>query len=315
MASELAGSTRSSVAADGRDLLARRLHRDIEELTRHGDRRPQGSGHAAARAYLARRLGDLELQSYTGDGYLARFGSSGANVLGAIHGADRHRRPVVLATNYDGARGSPAASENAAAVAVVLAVVPRLAAASLERGVVVALLDDTAGPRQRDGATGATVLLSQQRRHDVKAAVVLDRLGHGTTDGGEVTLFVTGAETDARMPGILDAVARDGLRLVPVHRRDRRDVTVSAPFAAAGVPYLELCGGHWSGHGTADDTADRVDVGLLVDLVDVVEALVRQLDTVRLPGPFEGYDSSAFEARVRDADHRRDAAAGRQHDE
>jgi hypothetical protein len=284
--------------ASTREALARQLRRDIEALTQHRDRRPGGVGHAEARDYLARRLGELALPTYAGESYLAPYGSEVVNVLAAIHGSDRHRRRVVLATNYDGARGSPGAGENAASVAIVLAVAPRLQAAALDRGVVVALLDDVAPPRHRDSATGATVLLTDQRRHDVKAAVVLDRLGHRSDEASAATVFVTGAETDARLPSVLSDATNDRFRLVPVHRRRRKDVAVSAPFVAAGVPYLELCGGHWSGHGSPDDTLERLDVSLLVDLVDTVETLVRRLDRVRLPGPYEGYDSSVFEGEA-----------------
>jgi hypothetical protein len=282
-----------------REALMRHLRRDLDALTLHQDRRPGAAGHAAACAYLVQRLGELALPSYTGDGYVVPFGSGLANVLASIHGGDRHLRPVVVATNYDSSRDAPGASENAASMAVMLALAERLHAPRLDRGVVLAFFDDAAPPRHRDSATGATVLLNEQRRHDVKAAIVLDRLGHrGDDDARNGSVFVTGAETDAKMPNVLEDISGESFRLVPVHRRSRKDVATSAPFVAAGVPYLELCGGHWSGHGTERDTADRIDLAMLVDLVDVVEALVRRLDRVRLPGPYEGYDSSVFEAQA-----------------
>jgi hypothetical protein len=299
-------SSGSSARPDGgaRAALERELRRDVDALTRHGDRASGGAGHAAARDHVARRLGEIGLPTYAGTGYLAPFGAGRVNVLAAIHGADRHRRPVVLATNYDGVRGSPGASENAASVALVLAAAPLLQAARLERGVVVALLDGVAPPRHRDAATGASVLLSEQLRHDVKAAVVLDRLGNPGDDPRRAAdvvpaVLVTGAETDARMPDVIADATGNACACVPVHRRDREDVAVSAPLVAARVPYLELHGGHWSGHGTPRDTPDRLDLPRLAGLVALVAALVRRLDAVRLPGPFEGYDSSAFEAEAR----------------
>jgi len=279
------------------DRLQARLRHDVAELTRHGDRAVGSRGHAAARAYLDTRLREHALLPYRGDSYLAPFGPRLTNVLAVVPGADRHRRPLVLATHYDGRVGSPGAGDNAAAVAVVLATVPRLAAAGLDRGVIVALLDEGAPPRYRDTATGATVLLGDQRRHDVKAAVVLDRLGRRDAEPpAPAAVYLTGVETDARLPSALASLARPEPRLVPVHRRYRHDVPASEAFWEARVPYLELYGGRWAGHGTAYDTPAQLDFALLTELVSVVEEIVRRLDAIRLPGPFEGYDSAPFEA-------------------
>lgn len=277
-------------------LLLQDLRDDVEALTCCGDRRPGGPGHERARDHVARRLVELELPSYAGDGHLAPYRNDLVNVLATVHGADRHRRPLVLATNYDGSPGSPGAGENAAAVAVILAVAARLRDGGLERGVVVALVDDSARPRHRDTATGATVLLTDQRRHDMKAAIVLDRLGHRHDDAAvAATVLVTGAETDARMASVLRGVGGEAARLLPIHRRYRPDVALSAPFVDARLPYLELFGARWRGHGTADDVAERLDFAHLASLVGVIERLVLRLDEVRLPGPFEGSDSSPFE--------------------
>jgi hypothetical protein len=287
---------RADAAARERTLA--RLRLDVAELTRHGDRAAGGPGHAAALAFLARRLADHALLPYLGyDGYRAPYGSQLTNLLAVIPGADRHRRPIVLAAHFDGRRGSPGAGDNAAAVAVALAAVPRLEAAALDRGVVVALLDDGAPPRHRDTATGATVLLGHQRRHDVKAAVVLDRLGRRDAEPRTPSaVFLTGAESDARLPAVVAEAGDEALRLLPVHRRYRHDVPASEAFWEAKVPYLELYGGRWAGHGTPYDTPAQLDFDLLASIVDVVEIIVRRLDGIRLPGPFEGYDSGPFEA-------------------
>ncbi|CAN5668941.1 hypothetical protein BH23DEI1_BH23DEI1_21270 [soil metagenome] len=285
----------SAVDAEGVADLVGDLRSDVEELTRFGDRKPGSAGHAQARTYLARRLVRLGVPTYAGEDHLVPFGPQLVNVLATIHGSDRHRRPVVLATNYDTSVGGGESGDNAACIAVILAVVPRLQAA-LERGVIVALLDDAAPRRHRDTATGATVLLSDQRRHDLKAAVVLDRLGRRRAAGSvppDGTVFVTGCETDARMPSVLGGAERHDLRFAPVHRRYRGEIALSAPFVDAGLPYLELFGPHDAdGLDTREETLDFTH---LARLVPVVEALIRRLDVARLPGPFEGYDSAPFE--------------------
>jgi hypothetical protein len=273
--------------------LERTILADIDALTSHPDRALHGPGHAAARSYLVDRLSDAGVVPYLGADLVAPFGGGLANVLGLVPGADRHRRPLVLAAHYDTAPGSPGASDSAAAVAVVLALAARLRGSAFERGVVVALLDGAGHPRHVGEATGALALLREQRRHDLKAALVLDRLGHRNALGA---LLVTGVETDARLASLVDGATASAARVVPVHQRYRRDVPASAPFRTAGVPYLELWGGHWSGHGTPEDTADALDVPSLVTAATVAESLLVRLDQARLPGPYEGYDSAHFEA-------------------
>jgi hypothetical protein len=283
-------SSQGSVARHGSAPLIEALERDLEALGACGDRRPARAGHEAARTLLARRLREAGASPYVGDEFVAPYGSGYANVLALVPGGDRHRRRLLLATRYDAATAS---CRDVAAIAVALAVVELLQRAGLERGVLVAFLDDGAPPRYRDTLTGASILLGEQLRHELKAAVVLDRLG----TLGEAPLvpggvFVAGAESDARLPPLLEAAAR-GVPLAPIHRRYRAGIPASAPYRDASLPYLELFGPRPA----RAALPQGADAATLVDLAGFVTRLLAHLDEARLPGPFEGFESASFEAR------------------
>jgi hypothetical protein len=141
---------------------------------------------------------------------------------------------------------------------------------------------------------GARTLLDGQRHHDLKAAVVLDRVGHHVDGPLSGALAVTGAETDPRLPSLLRGLG--GIpRLVFVHRRYRRGPLLSDAFRAAQVPCLELCGGAWRGHDGPDDGPERLDYGLLAQVTELAVKLVSVLDTARLPGPFDSAATSPAE--------------------
>jgi hypothetical protein len=275
----------------GRTALGETLHRDLAELAACGDRRPGREVHRAVRELLARRLQGDGASVYAGTDLVAPYGAGLANLLALVPGAHRDRRRLLLATHYDAATPTDA---DVAAMAVVLAAVPLLHRAGLERGVIVAFLDDGAPPRYRDTETGASILLSEQLRNELKAAVVLDRVGglpEAPLAAGSV--FVSGAESDARFPPLLEQVAR-GVLLAPIHRRYRSGVAAADAFRDARVPYLELFGPR-RGRPAQPITHD---VGALAELAGLVVRLLVQLDLARLPGPFEGYDSSPFEAEA-----------------
>lgn len=262
-----------------------RLRSDVHAIAGAADR-PRGSvGHEAARRFLAGRVAELGLWPYPDATSTSAHGDV-RNVLALVPGADRHRRLIVLATNYDTLPNARGAGKNAAAAALMLEAAAHLSDAGLERGVLLAFLDAGADPAS-DLRGGARAMLEGQLQHDVKAAVVLDRLGHAGPGPLANAVAVTGPETDTRLPALLDAVARDDLPLVHVDRRARRRTTPSRSFHAAAIPYLEFsCGVHETHDGPAD-APDTVDHDRLARLTELVVDVVARLDTTRLPGPYE----------------------------
>lgn len=106
-------------------------------------------------------------------------------------------------------------------------------------------------------------------------------------------MFVTGAESD---PGLVPAVrARlgdGGVRLVTTLNRYVGDMSDHHAFRLAQVPYLFLTCGRWPHYHAPTDTPDRLDLVKPAHLVDVVEALVCDVATRPLDGPWEGRDTT-----------------------
>ena len=275
---------------------ASRLARDVDALARSD--RPVGSpGHAAARAYLTDRLAEVGATSYAGDGFALPYGGDDgrfANLIGVIPGTDRTAAPVLLAAHYDTVPGTPGADDNAAAVTLSLEVARRLRTAPATRNVVIALFDAEEPPYFHSPLMGSTCFVSDQLRARVHAAVVLDLVGHALpVPGLEDLVFVTGAESD---PGLVPAVrARlddGGVRLVTALNHYVGDMSDHHAFRLAKMPYLFLTCGRWPHYHAPSDTPDRLDLVKLAHLTDTVEALVRDVATRTLEGPWEGHDTT-----------------------
>lgn len=231
-------------------------------------------GAAAVRAFLRKRFatdGCLPYAPRTRD-------RDDGPLVAWIPGREPDRRPLVLTARTDLSGASALA-----AVVAVLAAVPRLVAARSDRATIVALCDEA-----RPGG-GFARWFDEGRRHDVKAGLVLGRLVPGVRVDGDDVLEVAGVETDARLPDLLDEVRPTGLRPWPT-----RHVVDGLPFAGHGVPYLRL------GQPALGPTrGPRVDVAAAARLAARtgawVAALAVALDGARLPGPYGGYDSTAYE--------------------
>lgn len=160
------------------------------------------------------------------------FEGAGENFVVEVGEGDR---VLVLIAHHDAVPGSPGANDNAAAVAVLLALLDRLARRG-PRGVRVRLLFTAAEER---GYLGARAYVRQERLDDVVGALSLELCGIGDAlavwDAPEVPPRFLQA-----VAGSLDAL---GLRRdegyhvvgrVPVFGSDHR------AFAAAGVPAYGL---------------------------------------------------------------------------
>jgi hypothetical protein len=230
-------------------------------------------GASAVRAYLRKRLAVAGVVPYTPR---ARDRDDGP-LVGWLPGREPDRRPLVLTARKDLSGASALAG-----VAALLAAVPGLHAAALERAIVIALTDATL-----DG--GLTYWFDHVRRHDVKAALTIGRLVPGLRVGDDDVLEIAGVETDARLPQVLDAAPHPGLRPWPT-----RHVVDGLPFADAGLPYLRI--GAAALGPARGARIDRGDGARLAGRAAAwAVALGRGLDGARLPGPYGGYDSTPYE--------------------
>ena len=271
--------------------------------------RPHGSAaHARSRSLLAAALLDAGAVPYVGDDLAVDHPSDRVNLLAVVPGRQRHCRPLLLATHYDGPAESPGAGDNAAAVAALVTLVTPLAARALERDVIVALIDGgdpSARPRSAPGRRrtnvdddvhGLALFLREQRRHDLKAAVLIDRLGHRMDAEGPPHLLVVGAESEARLPGVLTSLHGSLHGSMPTYaaltRSEVSDAHAADVLRAYGVPYLWLSGGRLPWHRGPGDTPDRLHRPSLDATTALLVALTERLSQTRLPGPMGEHDLS-----------------------
>jgi hypothetical protein len=259
----------------------------------------------------------------------ARGGSepaSGGGALGAVAdvggvnlavrrpGRLRALRPLVLLARTD--RLDP---PSLAGLAAVLAVPRLLADANLDRDVIVVLADDGPAPAAAGGPTGppppqrpgARSWFDRQRRHDVHAVVVVERLPPSPWSApGADLLRVAGVDTDARMAPVLEGAGPAGCHLLlSRHGAD------GLPFAEHEVAYLRVGAAHdpWEGAagaaaataapaGAALDARGETDLErLATHAARLTATLLVRLDGARLPGPYGGHDSTPLEIAAAEA--------------
>ncbi len=260
--------------------------------------RPSGSAASAAAAeILTRALVARDVRPYHGGSIALPPVDGIVNLAVVVPGSERHRRPLVLASHYDGPAGSPAAGDNGAAAALLVVLAPLLAQRRLERDVIVVLLDAGDADHVPVRALGAELFVRHQRRHDLKAAIVVDRVGHRS--GAAVPpLLLVGAECDPRLPPALDALHATEPEVAPVPRRYLERAPAVDAFREQGIPALWLSGGRAPHHRGPDDRTERLDDAMLEGTAAQLLALTAQVAATRLPGPCGDHDVRAYEQRA-----------------
>jgi hypothetical protein len=135
-----------------------RLRGDVEALATPAGREVGSAGHEQARGYLLGRLGELDLEPYAGAGFSLPYRVEHfefSNLVAVVPGGDRSLPPLLLGAHYDTAGPLPGADDNAAAVAIALAVAERLRTAPGRRDVVFALFDAEEPTYYLTGAMGS----------------------------------------------------------------------------------------------------------------------------------------------------------------
>lgn len=240
------------------------IRRDTEALALPEGRRVGTPGHDKARAYLLGRMADIGLEPYVGDSFEMKFESdkgSGVptrftNLVGVVPGRERALPPLLVGAHYDSAVDAPCVDDNAAAVAIALALGERFSAGELKRDLIVALFDSEEPPYWSTIAMGSADLVAHHTPEGgFGLALILDLVAHDVHAPDAMArmmfpevvdlLFVTGAESDAALPDVVRAAVAGGERLVvvaaPTHYIG--DTSDHGAFRAAGHPFLFLtCG-------------------------------------------------------------------------
>ena len=255
-----------------------------EAVTRDGDplaltalleNRPNAEREGAVRFYLERRGVTVARHRF------ASFEGSGENLSVEIGGGDR---VVVLIAHHDAVPGSPGANDNAAAVGILLHLLPRLEVPPSLR---VRLLFTAA---EELGYLGARLYVRDVPLQNIAGVLSLELCGIGDS----LVVWDVGAETDF-LRGVTGALEGLGLRRdegyhvvgrIPVFGSDHR------AFAAAGIP----------AYGLSVVPFAQVDALRRFVLSPVRSAL---LHAIRRPPPFDTYHtnrdaSSTLEPRALD---------------
>lgn len=285
--------------------LEARLFDDVRALATPKGRVVETPGHEAAREYLLGRMDEVGLEPYSSSSYTLPYHHNRLiNLAGLIPGTNPNLPPVALIAHYDAVKGSPGADDNAAALAISLAVAERLRDAELERPLLVLFPDAEEPPHFLQGTMGSSHFYHHQRRTDIHAAVVLDLVGHDVPiEGRGELLFITGAESDPNLPDVLSDLSPDDLipnRLRPVAVLNRYvgDLSDHHVFRVDERPYLFLTCGRWAHYHQPSDTPDKLSGAKMTAMVDYLVHLLPKLAKTPLGGPFEGYDSTPFEVQT-----------------
>lgn len=290
-------------------MIAEQLRADVAAIALPDGRMVGSPGHARARAYLERRLAEVGLVPYRGEGFALSYLNARArldsyNLVGVIPGADRQLPPVLIGAHYDSVIAAPSADDNAAAVAIALSAVGALRATARARDVVIALFDAEEPPYFLGPAMGSIRFCEDQAdARGFHAAIVMDLVGHDfALAQPELAnlLVATGVESSGALPALVDACPRPAaLPLVVVHNDLVGDMSDHHAFRLGGVPYLFLSCGRWAHYHRETDTPDRLAWGKMGLIRDYVVSLAGALADADLAAP--PVDTTAMEIRYLEA--------------
>jgi Zn-dependent M28 family amino/carboxypeptidase len=265
---------------------------------------PGSRGHAEARQLILDRFAALGLVPYQGlDGYEHTFvarrdGITMRNILGVIPGRRPRGGPLLIGAHYDSVIAAPSANDNAAAVAVMLAVAERLQEYPPERDVIIAAFDAEEPPYFLTPDMGSARFVADALAKPVHMALILDLIGHPLVlpplPLDPHLLFVIGAETHPALPEVLQGLS---LPIIPTRYERVGSFSDYDAFRSAGAPFLFFSGGEWPDYHTAGDTADLLDFAKLERLVADLVKVLTEADQAEL-GEQRDHDTTAIELRA-----------------
>lgn len=277
------------------------LERIVVALATEAGRMVGTAGHAAARRHLLHEVRAHGLIGYHEAGFEFPYDYGDeqiTNVVAVLPGTDPGLAPVLLAAHYDTCGIQPGADDNAAAIAVLFALVEPLRAARLARSVIFAFFDAEEPPYYKSLAMGSMWFYRHQRREPIHCALVLDLVGHDVPlPGFAHALFVTGMESDPELETVFRATAGGvrGIAPVPTLTRYIGDMSDYRPFRLDRRPYLFFSCGQWQHYHMPTDTPEKLNYHKMAAITAWLADVTVAVAGASLRGPFEGYDTTATE--------------------
>ena len=276
------------------------LRRDVASLATSAGREVGSPGHEAARSYLLDRIRGLGLSPYSGASFELLYEENSqrfVNVLGVLPGVSPALPPLLLAAHYDTCGPYPGADDNAAAVAILLALAERWKNSPPKRSVVFAFFDAEEPPYFQNREMGSTYFYHHQRTAPVHCAIALDLVGHDFAVAGlEDVVVVTGMESDPAFAEVLKRCdTGPKLRMLPTLNRYIGDLSDHHVFRLERRPYLFVTCARWKHYHQPTDTPEKLNYAKMAALVEYLTRITEAVCETDLTGPFEGYDTTDTE--------------------
>jgi len=261
-------------------------------------------GGLAAREFLIAELERCGVTAAGENGFEQTITTGeGVNIVGRVEGSDpaMRNRHILLSAHYDhlGACGGAicnGADDNAAGVAIVLAVACELAVSPLPRSILVAFWDAEEPPTFLTPAMGSAFFVAHPvvPLEQIDVAIVLDLVGSDLWPGYGAH-FVLGAELSPEVRGVVAAVGsppglllrRASLHLVEETVAGHQPWSDYDAFRDASVPVLFLSNGQNKRYHTEDDEASLLDVPKMAREGAYLLSLVRPLGNAAVTPTFD----------------------------
>ena len=279
------------------------IEQDVASLCAGLSREVGTHHHDVARGYITGRLAELGVDCAYGESYDLPYECgelSFTNILGRVPGINANQPPVLLGAHYDTVWGTPGADDNAAGVAILLAVAEDIRNQLPDRDVLFAFFDAEEPPYFQSPAMGSTVYYQTQRSEDIHCAIILDLVGHDVPMPGlEDLLFILGMESDSGLESVFESCEPPpGVRVVPTLNKYIGDMSDHHIFRENERPYMLLTCGRWDHYHEPTDTPEVLNTDKMAAIASYVRCLATGASGTRFDGPFEGYDSTGTELRA-----------------
>jgi len=278
--------------------LSQRLEKDVRAIALKHGRRVGMPGHKVTIEYLVSRLDEIGCLPYQGKSYRLPYtvdDQEFTNIVGLIPGKNPSGRPLLIGAHYDSPIDAPCADDNAAAVAITLAIAEYAANTQnhggFDRDIIIAIFDSEEQPYSHTAAMGSNHFYNHQMKAEgVHAALIMDLVGHdistpfiGGHDLGipflKNILFVTGTESH---PGLLEIMRQhpkpSGLKIMPALNRCVGDMSDHGVFRQNGTPYLFLSCGRWAHYHKPTDTPNRLNYKKMAHITHYIEQVMTGMD-------------------------------------
>jgi hypothetical protein len=221
------------------------------------------------------------------DARMQEFSDNRRNVIARYGAEDRH---ILIGAHYDGQAGLPAASDNAAGVAMLIELGRDLRAMNLPVSLVLVAFDD-----EEQGLNGSSFYVENPvfPLEQISAAIVFDTMGRSFVDLKETTLFVLGTEYSTALAGVVSKYNRPDTLVAGADLIGPR--SDFAPFAAHEVPFIFFSHATHKDYHGAGDRPELLDYLKLTQDSSLIERMI--VDIARLSAKPDYLDKPVYPAK------------------